>query len=237
MCHFLIVSKCMWFCLSCTFVPKCAGVTIIQNLWVYPAHVDAYFYACLFVCVFAGKCVCVLALWRGLACVTAGAAPPGSKQYWQTHQSWWCIGLPARSPPASPSHPQRRCGAVLTCCHLGNCCQRERPAGIADPSWRPAGELQQEMSSADPWGPTDPCLCPRPSIRLLLRAVTTRDARWARTGHTHTHTHTHTQKKRKSNMQAQIDIHIHTCTCNTHRQLSQQAKTDSDVIVFRWSQA
>ena len=122
----------------------CVRVSL-RRIWFFIPFLYVYARACLYVC-FVCACVWVLALWRGPVCVTAGPAPPGSKQYWQTHQSWWCIGLPA----CSPSRPQRCCGAVLTCCHLGNCCQSEWPAGIADPSWRWAGELQQEMSPAGP---------------------------------------------------------------------------------------
>lgn len=33
---------------------------------------------------------------------------------------------PCSLPSALPSCPQWRCGAALTCCHLGNCCQSER---------------------------------------------------------------------------------------------------------------
>lgn len=178
--------------LSCMFGPNHAhagsGFGLIQatiKKLVGASFLSVYACACLYVC-FVCACVWVLALWRGPVCVTAGPAPPGSKQYWQTHQSWWCIGLPA----CSPSRPQRCCRAVLTCCHLGNCCQSEWPAGIADPSWRSAGELQQEMSPAGPLRTGRP-LSLSPTIDPSAAEIRHHPGRSLPLKHTHTeNTHT-----------------------------------------------
>jgi len=82
------------------------------------------------------------------------------------------------------SRPQCCCGAALTCCHLGNCCQSERPAGTA--SVRP-GSCSRRCHWRTPEGR------PTPVSVLDHRSVCCGDPSRPGTGQgacTHTGTHT-----------------------------------------------
>lgn len=107
------------------------------------------------------RILCVFVLWWARCVSRRASAAFGSKRYWQTHQSWWCIGPPPSCLPLT--------GAVGPSWHAVTLAT----AACWD-GWRPA---EEKMSQSDPSvlsyppkGLSDPCLCPPSSICLLCKS-------------------------------------------------------------------
>lgn len=89
---------------------------------------------------------------------------------------------PCSLPSALPSCPQWRCGAALTCCHLGNCCQSERACWDGWPELA-AGRRAAAGDVTDAPLRTNRPLSLSPSHRSvwLVDPSPLRDAPWDRT--------------------------------------------------------